>query len=721
MKTSTTAQLMIAEVISSDDKVRWFSDNGCVIHGDDQAEVFISGTLIGTFSRRDVGVRNLLLVGLAKDRKVRKGKLAVAFGLDAERLRRICRLVEKEGINAIPRHPRGGRQPLVTPRVRLKIEQLFVVGLSASEAYARYGKRAGLTPRTVRSIREQWGTKASATTAPRQMKLGLAEGEAQEASAVAAEVLLLEGDDRESTTWPENGIHLQSSSLVRHVGSWLLIALVHALGLHTAVISRWQTSQRWRERLRVALDAVIIALGLRQRCVEGVRVLQSPSGPTLLRIKSVPSAGWTRRVLHRYVGESNATWAHWAMIQQYLERSRSEEKSAAVFYVDNHLRPYTGKQTIRKGWRMQDKQVKPGVTDYYVHDEDGRPVWRFDAPSHDSLTSWLLPVTTMLRTVLGQEQRIMVAFDRAGAFPEQLASLRDRGLEFVTYERRPYALLSPSAFTEKVEVNGETIGVCENHQKNLGRGRGRVRRIALLMPNEHQVNLLAVSQEPVWRLIEVMQGRWVQENGFKHGNERWGINHLDGRTVNPYPPQTVIPNPARRRLDYALRLARQREGEARRHLARLSKDDRRRQKVEQDLASALADQAQLETQRPHVPKHAALEETDLRDKLVYHGGELKTLLDTVRIACANAESELATWLAPHLRKPAEAKKVLANVFASPGAVQVNGKTIVVTLSPAGTRNEKEAVDAMLQTVNRANLTLPGDPEKRQLCFRSHFP
>jgi hypothetical protein len=37
-----------------------------------------------------------------------------------------------------------------------------------------------------------------------------------------------------------------------------------------------------------------------------------------------------------------------------------------------------------------------------------------------------------------------------------------------------------------------------------------------------------------------------------------------------------------------------------------------------------------------VPKHAALEETDLRDKLVYHGGELKTLLDTVRIACAES-------------------------------------------------------------------------------------
>jgi hypothetical protein len=54
-------------------------------------------------------------------------------------------------------------------------------------------------------------------------------------------------------------------------------------------------------------------------------------------------------------------------------------------------------------------------------------------------------------------------------------------------------------------------------------------------------------------------------------------------------------------------------------------------------------------------------------------------------------------------------------------VQVNGKTITVTLSPIGTRNEKEAIDAMLQTVNHAKLSLPGDPEQRHLCFRSQLP
>jgi hypothetical protein len=82
-----------------------------------------------------------------------------------------------------------------------------------------------------------------------------------------------------------------------------------------------------------------------------------------------------------------------------------------------------------------------------------------------------------------------------------------------------------------------------------------------------------------------------------------------------------------------------------------------------------------------LPKHAPLKETELKDKLVYHPGDYKTLIDTIRIACANAESELASVLAPALRRPGEAKKVLANIFAAPGQVRVNGKSITICGCP----------------------------------------
>ena len=81
------------------------------------------------------------------------------------------------------------------------------------------------------------------------------------------------------------------------------------------------------------------------------------------------------------------------MARGYVRQAVAETvRDVAVFYVDNHLRPYTGKETIRKGWRMQDKRVRPGVTDVYVHDETGNPVLRLADATNSSLTTWLSSV-----------------------------------------------------------------------------------------------------------------------------------------------------------------------------------------------------------------------------------------------------------------------------------------------------------------------------------------
>jgi hypothetical protein len=406
------------------------------------------------------------------------------------------------------------------------------------------------------------------------------------------------------------------------------------------------------------------------------------------------------------------------MSTEYIEAARVKaEERPVVFYVDNHMRPYTGARTIRRGWRMQDKRVRPGITDYYVHDEDGRPVLRIDVPSHDSLTDWLSPIAERLRRALGPDVKILLAFDRAGAFPEQMAQLREDGFEFVTYERRPFTLLAASAFDKTLSFDDETIHFADA-RTNLGKARGRVRRIAMRMPDARQVNLLAVSDQDAPWLIGVMRGRWAQENGFKHGVERWGLNQLDARTTMPYPPETIVPNPARRRLDRALRLARARDGEARRALASLPAEHPRRARIEKDLAAAIEQQRELEALRPSTPKKAPLAETELAGKLVKHASNYKTTLDSIRIACANAEADLAGELAPFLSRPREAKRVLRNLLAAPGHVRLGKRTISVTLLPAGNTNELAAFDEFLDVVARQNLVLPGDPLRRRIRFRS---
>ena len=408
---------------------------------------------------------------------------------------------------------------------------------------------------------------------------------------------------------------------------------------------------------------------------------------------------------------------HLGQARSHTLKLAAEQPERLVFYIDNHLRTYTGKHVLRKGWRMQDKRVVPGCTDYYVHDAKGQPLMRMDTPAHQPLVDVVPAIGEFLREQVGDDARLLLVFDRAGAYPVHMAELRDRGFEFVTYEKKPYPMLPTAAFTNTLDYRGETLRWTESRQRNLRRGRGRVRRICLLTCDGAQVNIVTVSSAPAPELVQALLGRWgLQENQFKHEKERWGINQLDGRRVESYPEGTVVPNPARRRLDLDLRDARDAEADALRELAHLPVEHPRRARLEQMARHAYARQCELAEQRPHVPKRAPLRDTELAGRLRFHSSRYKVVIDTIRIALANIEAELSRTLAGHLSKPREAKKTLANLFAAPGTIRPHESHLGVSLSPAGTHRERHALQKLLDSVNARRLTLPGEPSGRPLRF-----
>jgi hypothetical protein len=91
-------------------ETRWFTSDSCVIHHGDYSEVFVGGLLVGRYGPEDVMMRNLLLVGLAEDPKIKKGRLARAFGITPERLRQLRKIAEEQGTAALPRRKRGGSE-----------------------------------------------------------------------------------------------------------------------------------------------------------------------------------------------------------------------------------------------------------------------------------------------------------------------------------------------------------------------------------------------------------------------------------------------------------------------------------------------------------------------------------------------------------------------------------------------------------------------------------
>lgn len=753
-----------------DRKVKWFAPFGSVERRDDGvSNVYIGGVLVGSFE--GTGERNVLLVQLAEEPRTRVVDLAAAFGVSTEVVRRARRAYEVGGIEAVVAVGKPGAPSKVTSELRERAFASFARGCTVTETarilekHLSYGTTWGLyqswqaeqvtraravveapaaeaeqgclvVPETAKDTAPRLEAAASETaegelatntqSVPELAEGMLAESSANVATSDQHEDELPVGDATSAVALDladgsmtvEEAVE-EGGRQVQHAGAWVALALLHAMGVYRYA-AQINANAIPSGALRVALDAVAIALVLGQRCVEGVRRLATPSARTLLRTGRTASVSWVRDVLHRFADAGGAMF-HLAVAQRLIREGVDDDGRVAL-YIDNHTRGYAGKHTLRKGWKMQERRAVPGTTDYYVHDADGRPLLRVDVSSHDSLSKWLRPIAELCRRALGKGTTVLLGFDRGGAFPEEMAALREHHFEFVTYERAPYRQLVSTAFDHELELEldgkRETIRWMEGAQKNLGKGRGRVRRISLQTDDGRTINLLAVSLLPAEALIAFQLRRWRQENAFKHGVERWGVNQLDGRKVEATPTDDVIPNPARRRLDVQMRFARAEEGRARNMLARLKTTDPARARHEQDLARALAAQADIEALRPTVPARAPVKDTPLADKLVRHVGRYKTVIDTLRVALANIESDLAVRLAPHLPRAAEAKKTLANLFAAPGHLRLASGKLYVDLAPAATAPERRALDRLLRELDVLNLTLPGDPERRVLRFRA---
>lgn len=714
---------MLAGVAEAEPRRIWFGRGGCVEqHDDGTFAVFVRGELLGIYSGDDVASRDVFIAVVAE--QAEREDLALAFRVSAATVGRVITRFTRGGFRAVADYGRRGGHTVRTPKLEERLAELFEKGIGPRAAHRAVAKKASYG--TVHAIHQQWlAARKTATDAPTPaQQVGLTLVAATEESSDHVDALTTPAPAEATPVQEPPGeptleaMAPPGGAVVQHVGSWLVLGLLRQLGFYD--LAARHRGEIASSSLRPAIDAAAIALTVGEGCVEGVRRLATPSVETLLRRAGGVSASWVRRVLHDFADAASETFPG-AVAARLLARA-GEGEDRVWLYVDNHLRPYTGQHVIRKGWRMQDKRAVPGTTDYYVHDEEGCPLWRVSTTSHDSLCAWLMPVVEFARLSLGDEVKPVLVFDRGGAFPETMAELRDEGAEFVTYERKPYPELGATEFTESLTITLTSqprrpirIAYTEAPQKSLRAGRGRVRRISLLTEEGAQVNLLAVSELPAEALIRGHLARWGrQENQLKHGVERWGINHLDGRRVEEYPPDALVPNPERRRIDRLLKLSHTTEGEAWRRWARLEPDDPEREQAKRDIDRAMERQRDLMALRAKVPAIAPVSETPLAGKLRRHELGYKNVLDTLRIALANLESDLAVMLARHLDRPREVKKFLATLFAASGTVRVSSRSVTVRLMPAADESERVALRAFLRDVTRLRLVLPGDPDHRRL-------
>ena len=141
----------------ADVELRRFSSDGVVMVRAMTASVFIGGTLIGVFDTEDDdrGPRNVLIVTLAKSEQFHLGRLARAFGITDEYLRRLRRREETAGLASVL-GLRRGKTSKVTSELRTAWCAKFEVGRMPVDVYREQPRKHRLSHATVGRVYQEW-------------------------------------------------------------------------------------------------------------------------------------------------------------------------------------------------------------------------------------------------------------------------------------------------------------------------------------------------------------------------------------------------------------------------------------------------------------------------------------------------------------------------------------------------------------------------------------
>jgi hypothetical protein len=113
--------------------------------------------------------------------------------------------------------------------------------------------------------------------------------------------------------------------------------------------------------------------------------------------------------------------------------------ASGVYYVDDHFVPYTGAKPAGKGWNNKRGRAERGRAGTHVTAHDGRAVC-FVTGEPSGLTATLPKALAELKKTLTDGAKIMLGFDRGGAYPQVFTRCRKQDVHWVTYRRAPLAV-----------------------------------------------------------------------------------------------------------------------------------------------------------------------------------------------------------------------------------------------------------------------------------------
>lgn len=420
----------------------------------------------------------------------------------------------------------------------------------------------------------------------------------------------------------------------------------------------------------------------------------------------------------------------------------ADPESVGTFYLDGHVRPYSGSLTeLPRRYVSRQKLCLRGTTDYWVNAMDGQPFFvvtrAVDPGLRKVLEEQIVP--RLLEDVPGQPSqaeleanprlaRFTIIFDREGYSPDLFKRLWALRIAVITYRKFAEDLWNLEEFVvcQVRLVNGEEVdmalaerGVCLSNGLWVREVRRRDEKTG------HQTAISSTNYiKTLGEVAVTMFARWCQENFFDYMTEHFGLNRLIEYGTEPLPDATIVVNPAWRRKDQEVRRERALLVRDQAQFGALSSPTQPQPQPEPEPLAAFAQQKaklleqiehrqqrleKLKAERKAMEKKVTLKDLSEADRFTQLRTTKKHFVDTIKLIAYRAETALVHIVREKLHRPDDARALVRQVFNS--AVDLcpdqQNKTLTVRVHPLTTVAHSQILEHLCAELTATETVYPG--------------
>ena len=502
----------------------------------------------------------------------------------------------------------------------------------------------------------------------------------------------------------------------RYAGAMLL----HAFGARAGagdILAAAGTDKNGRRFADVALlSATSIGFALGAATIEQFKHLTAAAAGPLGGLAALPDL---RTLRPRLAAIADATDPLELQAMFAKAMLAADPVTSGVYYVDDHFVPCTGARPVAKGWNNKRGKAGKGRADTHVTAHDGRAVC-FTSGEPSGLTTTLPKALAELNKAVPPGAKIMLGFDRGGAYPQVFRHCQEQGADWVTYRRAPLAVPTGLPVLSVISVNGRRREVAWAEETVQLKDYGEARQLTLSERGQVVLQILTSDFDACpAEILAWLKSRWREENFLKYAAGNYGIDRICDYAAAIETNTKVTGNPARKAANTAVHRAENALTAAREDYAAMladpaipaaAKNARLIPAAQKKITKAEKELARAEAARGKIPAKLPTNVIDPDAKVALLRAGRRGLQMVLRLLAHNAEHWLAAHLNAYLRDDDEYRAITRQTIVRglAGTITYTAHAVTVRLDRPGTPQVARAVALLLDEINATPPSLPGD-------------